>query len=51
LNDQGIRVIVISGYDVVPLAPGKAAAILQKPVVEAQLVAALRPATAQKTTQ
>jgi len=51
LNDQGIRVIVISGYDVVPLAPGKAAAILQKPVVEAQLLAALCPATAQKTTQ
>ena len=40
-----------SGYDVVPLAPGKAAAILQKPVVEAQLLAALCPATAQKTTQ
>jgi DNA-binding NtrC family response regulator len=49
LNDQGIRVIVISGYAVVPLAPGKAAAILQKPIVEAQLLAALRPA--QKTAQ
>jgi DNA-binding NtrC family response regulator len=43
LNDHGIRVIVISGYAVLPLAPGKAAAILQKPIVEAQLLAALRP--------
>ena len=29
----------------VPLAPGKAAAILQKPVSETQLLAALRPLT------
>ena len=49
LNDQGISVIVISGYAVLPLAPGKAATILQKPIVEAQLLAALRPVTAQRT--
>jgi DNA-binding NtrC family response regulator len=51
LNDRGIRVIVVSGYAVVPLAPGKAAAILQKPIVEAQLLAALRPVTARKAAQ
>jgi len=51
LNDRGIRVIVVSGYAVVPLAPGKVAAILQKPVVEAQLLAALRPVTARKSAQ
>jgi DNA-binding NtrC family response regulator len=43
LNELGIRVIVISGYASVPIAPGKAAAILQKPLVESQLLAALRP--------
>jgi DNA-binding NtrC family response regulator len=46
LHDQGVRVIVISGYAVVPLAPEKVAAILQKPIVESQLIAALRPVTA-----
>ena len=51
LNDRGIRVIVVSGYAVIPLAPGKAAAILQKPVVEAQLLTALRPVTARKAAQ
>jgi DNA-binding NtrC family response regulator len=48
LNDHGIRVIVISGYAVLPLAPEKAAAILQKPIIEAQLLEALRPVIAQK---
>jgi DNA-binding NtrC family response regulator len=45
LNALGIRVIVVSGYASVPLAPGKAAVILQKPIVETQLLAALRPLT------
>ena len=45
LNKVGVRVIVASGYTSVPVAPGKAAAILQKPIVEAQLLAALRPLT------
>ena len=43
LHAQGIRVVVTSGYDEVLLAPGKAAAILQKPVSQAQLHASLRP--------
>jgi CheY-like chemotaxis protein len=51
LNDRGIRVIVVSAYALVPLAPGKAAAILQKPVVEAQLLAALCPVIARKSAQ
>src|SRR5215467_7394755 len=42
LRDQGVSVIVITGYEVIPLAPGKAHAILQKPVSQAQLVATLR---------
>jgi DNA-binding NtrC family response regulator len=47
LHDQGVYVIVISGYLVLPQAPVKAAAILQKPVSAAQLLATLRPVTAQ----
>jgi CheY-like chemotaxis protein len=49
LHDQGVRVIVTSGYAVLPLASGKAAAILQKPIDEAQLIAALRPMAALKS--
>jgi DNA-binding NtrC family response regulator len=45
LHDQGVRVVVISGYGDLPLAPGKVAAILQKPISEEQLLGALRPAT------
>jgi DNA-binding NtrC family response regulator len=48
LNELGVLVIVISGYASVPIAPGKAAAILQKPLVESQLLAALRPLVGQK---
>jgi len=48
LHDRGVRVIVISGYAELPLASAKAAAILQKPVSEAQLLATLRPFIAQK---
>jgi DNA-binding NtrC family response regulator len=48
LHDQGARVIVTSGYAVLPLAPGKAAAILQKPFSEAQLIATLLLVTEQK---
>ena len=44
LHGQGVRVIVISGYEAVPLAPGKVEAILQKPVSAAQLLGILRPA-------
>jgi DNA-binding NarL/FixJ family response regulator len=49
LNDRGVRVIVTSGYAVLPLASDKVAAILQKPIIESQLLAALRPVTARKT--
>jgi DNA-binding NtrC family response regulator len=49
LNERGIRVIVISGYASVPLAPGIVTAVLQKPVVEAQLLAALRPLTSRNS--
>jgi CheY-like chemotaxis protein len=45
LHDQGVRVVVISGYADVPLAPGKVAATLQKPIREEQLLAALHPTT------
>jgi FixJ family two-component response regulator len=44
LNELGVGVIVISAYASVPLAPGKAIVVLQKPLVEAQLFAALRVA-------
>jgi DNA-binding NtrC family response regulator len=45
---QRIRVIVLSGYSTVPVSPGKAASVLQKPVVEAQLLAALSPLVQEK---
>jgi DNA-binding NtrC family response regulator len=47
LYDQGIRVVVISGYADVSPAVGKAAAILQKPLREDVLLASIRPVTAQ----
>ena len=43
LHDQGIRVVVISGYADVSPAAGKAAAILQKPIREDVLLASIRP--------
>jgi CheY-like chemotaxis protein len=48
LHDRGIRVVVVSGYADVPLPQGKASAVLEKPVNEAQLIGSLRPATADK---
>jgi DNA-binding NtrC family response regulator len=42
LRDKSIGVIVITGYEVIPLAPEKVHAILQKPVSEAQLVTTVR---------
>jgi DNA-binding NtrC family response regulator len=48
LHDQGVPVVVVSGYAVFPMAPEKVAAILQKPVAESQLLAALRPLLANK---
>jgi DNA-binding response OmpR family regulator len=43
LNEQGVRVIVMTGRSNVKLAPGKAAVTLQKPFSDAQLLAALHP--------
>jgi hypothetical protein len=43
-----VGVIVTSGYAVFPMAPEKVAAILQKPISESQLLAALRPVVAKK---
>jgi DNA-binding response OmpR family regulator len=48
LHEQGIPVIVLTGYAVVSLAPGTAEAILQKPVSKEQLLATLRPILARK---
>ena len=49
LYGHGVPVIVITGYAVIPLAPEKAVAILQKPITSAELLATLRPVIAQKT--
>jgi CheY-like chemotaxis protein len=45
LHDQGVRVVVISGYGDLPLPHEKVAAVLQKPIVEEQLLAALASVT------
>jgi len=45
LHEQGVRVIVMTGYSQVQLAPGKAAAILHKPFSDEQLLAALHQVT------
>jgi DNA-binding response OmpR family regulator len=49
LHDQGVCVIVASGYSIPPMMPGMVVAILEKPIHEAQLVAALRLVIAQKS--
>jgi CheY-like chemotaxis protein len=48
LHEQGIPVIVLTGYAVGSLPPGNAEAILQKPVSKEQLLAILRPIIAQQ---
>jgi CheY-like chemotaxis protein len=48
LHEQGIPVIVLTGYAVVSLPPGKVEAILRKPASKEQLLAILRPIVAQK---
>ena len=47
LHDQGIRIVVISGYADVSPAAGKVAAILQKPLREDVLLASIRPVSEQ----
>lgn len=41
LHDKGIRTIVLSGYADAPLARGKVAAILQKPIADERLIESL----------
>jgi len=48
LHEQGIYVVVTSGYAVLPIVPRHAAAILQKPISEAQLLGSLRPVVERK---
>jgi CheY-like chemotaxis protein len=48
LHAQGVPIVVISGYAELPEVLGKAVAVLQKPVSEAQLLASLRPLIARK---
>jgi len=45
LRAQDISVIVMTGYEVIPLAPGKVAAVLQKPLNPTLLVATVRQVT------
>ena len=47
LHDEGIRIVVISGYADVTPAVGKVAAVLQKPMQEDLLLASIRPARTQ----
>lgn len=49
LHQRGVYVIVTSGYAVLPVVPRHAAAILQKPISEAQLLDSLRPVVARKS--
>ena len=49
LQEQRIPVVVVSGYAAVSLPPGKAEAILQKPVSVETLLAILRPILARQT--
>jgi DNA-binding response OmpR family regulator len=44
LGDQGVRVVVVSGYAVLPGLTEKVAAVLQKPFNPPELLAALRRA-------
>jgi DNA-binding response OmpR family regulator len=50
MHDRGVRVIVVSGYAVLPNSTKNAAAILQKPFSGAELRATLRQVMHQGTT-
>jgi DNA-binding response OmpR family regulator len=47
LHDQGVSVVVVSGYAVPPVSSEKVAAILQKPFSGSELLAALDRVVAQ----
>jgi DNA-binding response OmpR family regulator len=49
LYEQGIHVVVITGYAVLPAPPRHAVVILQKPLSEAALLGSLRPMLARRT--
>jgi len=51
LHEQRIPVVVVTGYSNVSLSPGKAEAILQKPVSAETLLAILHPILARQTQQ
>jgi CheY-like chemotaxis protein len=44
LHDQGVRIVVVTGYAVLPRVSGKVGAVLQKPVDGPKLLGALRRA-------
>jgi CheY-like chemotaxis protein len=44
LHDQGIRIVVVTGYADISLEQQKVAAVLQKPVSSPRLLQSLRPA-------
>jgi CheY-like chemotaxis protein len=48
LHEQGIHVIITTGYTELPRAPRHAVAVLQKPFGEAELIASLRPVIGRK---
>jgi CheY-like chemotaxis protein len=48
LHEQGIHVVVITGYAVLPAVPRHAVVILHKPLSEAALLGSLRPVLARK---
>ncbi len=48
LHARGVRILVISGYTLLPVPAEKITAMLQKPVSDAHLLASLRPLAAQK---
>jgi len=47
LHDQGVSVVVVSGYAMPPVSASQVAAILQKPFSGSELLGALRRAVAQ----
>jgi DNA-binding NtrC family response regulator len=51
LNERGVRVIVISGYEVLPAPTAQTVAILKKPFTDTQLLAALEPLAVQKASR
>ena len=51
LHDQGIRIVVLTGYADVLLKQGKVAAVLQKPMRENLLLRSLRPVRQSKEIQ